>query len=134
MAGLFHVQPMPTSSRRTAVPSADAGVPVLQAPFLIQQPDDVFLIDVAVVPNARRTEAVGLHDQALRVRLAAPPVDGAANDALQRWLADELGVPRQQVSLLRGASGRRKRLRVQAARMQVGAWLAALRSAGLLDA
>lgn len=125
---------MPSSSRRPAVPAAVAGVPVLQAPFLIQQPDEVFLIDVAVVPNAKRTEAVGLHDQALRVRLAAPPVDGAANDALQRWLADELGVPRQQVSLLRGASGRRKRLRVLAAHSQMAAWLAALRAAGLLDA
>jgi uncharacterized protein len=124
---------MATSSRRTSAPTPVAVAPDLQAPFLIQQPGEVFLIDVAVVPNARRTEVVGLHDQALRVRLAALPIDGAANEALQRWLADELGVAKQQVSLLRGASGRRKRLCVHATHQQMAVWLANLRDAGLLD-
>ena len=124
---------MATSSRRSPpAPAPAAADPGLQAPFLIVQPGDVFLIDVAVVPNARRTEAVGLHDQALRVRLAALPIEGAANEALQRWLADELGLPKSQVSLLRGASGRRKRLRVQATPQQMATWLAALGAAGLL--
>lgn len=82
------------------------------------------MVDVAVVPNARRTEAVGLHDQALRIKLAAPPVDGAANEALVRWLAEELDLARTRVELLRGASGRRKQLRASAADpAAVRAWL-----------
>jgi uncharacterized protein YggU (UPF0235/DUF167 family) len=47
-------------------------------------------------------------DGALRARVAAPPVDGAANDALVRLIADELALPRARVRLIAGASGRRK--------------------------
>lgn len=82
-------------------------------------------LDVVVTPNARRTGADGLHDGALRVRLAAPPVDGKANAALLAWLADELGCARRAVQLLRGDSGRRKRLRIDLPEAQVAAWLAA---------
>jgi hypothetical protein len=53
------------------------------------------VLDVVVSPNARRTRADGLHDGALRVRLAAPPVEGKANAMLIDWLADELGLPRR---------------------------------------
>lgn len=63
---------------------------------------------VSVVPNARRSGADGLHDGALRVRLAAPPVDGKANEALVAWVAESLGLPRRSVSLVRGQSARRK--------------------------
>lgn len=59
-------------------------------------------------PRASRTELAGLHGGALRVRLAAPPVDGAANDALLRYLAEALDVPRATIALLSGHSGRRK--------------------------
>jgi uncharacterized protein (TIGR00251 family) len=51
---------------------------------------------------------VGLHDDRLRIRLAAPPVDGAANDALIRLLAKRLGVPRHDLEIVAGAAGRRK--------------------------
>jgi uncharacterized protein (TIGR00251 family) len=91
--------------------------------FLVWQSDGA-TVDLAVIPNAKRTELAGLHDGALRVRLSAPPVDGAANEALQRWLADEVGVPKSRVQLLRGASGRRKRVQLQAERPQLQAWLA----------
>lgn len=94
----------------------------MSVPFLIWRPDGCW-IDLAVVPNAKRTEVIGLHDQALRVRLAAPPVDGAANDALQRWLADEFNVPRHRVTLLRGQTSRRKRVGVLVEHKQVRAWL-----------
>lgn len=72
------------------------------------------LVDIHVMPNAARTEIQGLHDGALKVRLHAPPVDGKANDALQAWLAETLGVPKSAVVLLRGASSRRKQLKVEA--------------------
>lgn len=104
----------------TASPALPAGA---AAPTFLTWQADGALIDFAVVPNARRTELAGLHDQALRLRLAAPPVDGAANEALQRWLADEVGVAKSLVQLHRGASSRRKRLRVIAPRRQLDAWL-----------
>ena len=54
----------------------------------------------------------GWHGDAVKIRLAAPPVDGAANDALTAFLADRLAVPRSAVSLLGGATSRRKRVRI----------------------
>jgi uncharacterized protein (TIGR00251 family) len=81
---------------------------------------------VAVIPNARHTEAVGLHDGALRVRLAAPALEGRANEALVAWLAEELRLTRRQVLLKHGATSRRKRLLLQCPLLQVEAWLARL--------
>lgn len=63
---------------------------------------------VYVQPRASRTECTGIHDGAIRIRLAAPPVDGAANEALVRFLAERIGVPRSAVHVVRGQSGRRK--------------------------
>lgn len=81
------------------------------------------LLDVAVVPSAKRTAADGLFDGALRVRLAAPPVDGKANQALVEWLADELGLARREVELIRGLASRRKMLRLAVDQAAVAAWL-----------
>ena len=81
------------------------------------------LLHVVVTPNAPRTAADGLHDGCLRVRLAAPPVDGKANDALQAWLAAQLGLPRRAVQLLRGDTARRKQWQVDATPAAVAAWL-----------
>jgi uncharacterized protein len=67
---------------------------------------------VRVQPRASRTELAGRHGDALKVRISAPPVDGAANDALVRFLADRLGVPRSSVRLEAGATGRTKILAV----------------------
>ena len=85
---------------------------------------DGVMLDLSVVPGARRTELVGLHDGALRLRLAAPPVDGKANDALSAWLAAELGLARREVELLRGVSSRRKQVLLHTGLAQVSAWLA----------
>lgn len=65
-------------------------------------------IVVHVVPRAKTTEVAGRHGDAVRIRLAAPPVDGAANEELVRFLAQRLDVPRRAVTIVRGASGRRK--------------------------
>lgn len=61
-----------------------------------------------VQPGASRSEVVGHHGDAIKVRLAAPPIDGRANDALCRYLAKCLGVKRQDVRLVRGAASRAK--------------------------
>jgi uncharacterized protein (TIGR00251 family) len=82
------------------------------------------VLDISVSPNARRTAADGLHDGALRVRLAAPPVDGKANAQLLGWLADELGCPKRAVTLLRGDTSRRKQVRLDLPEAVVAAWLA----------
>jgi len=69
-------------------------------------------IRVHIQPRASRTEVLGLHGNALKIRLAAAPVDGAANDALIRLLASLLDVPRSAVTVTSGRSGRRKTVTV----------------------
>jgi uncharacterized protein (TIGR00251 family) len=69
-------------------------------------------IVVHVVPRARATEVVGRYGDAIRIRLAAPPVDGAANEELVRFLAERLDVPRGAVAIVRGAVARRKTVAV----------------------
>lgn len=69
-------------------------------------------VEVRVVPNAPRSEVVGWHAGALKVKLHAPPVDGKANQALGDFLAGELGLPRRAVTLLRGDTSRQKVLRL----------------------
>jgi uncharacterized protein (TIGR00251 family) len=66
-----------------------------------------------VVPRARATEVVGMHGDAVKIRLAAPPVDGAANAELIRFVAHRLGVPAARVTIVAGAAGRRKMLAVE---------------------
>ena len=63
---------------------------------------------VRVVPRASRSEIVGEHDGALRVRIAAPPVDGAANEALVRLLARKLGVSRGAIEITGGQTAKLK--------------------------
>jgi len=67
---------------------------------------------VHVVARARTTDVAGRHGDALKIRLAAPPVDGAANDELVRFLAERLAVPRSAVTIATGHTGRRKTVRV----------------------
>jgi uncharacterized protein (TIGR00251 family) len=65
-------------------------------------------IAIRVQPRASRDEIAGLHGAELRVRITAPPVDGAANDALIRFLARTLGVSRPDVTVLAGHGSRSK--------------------------
>jgi uncharacterized protein (TIGR00251 family) len=82
---------------------------------LIRQTSAGVELDVRVIPRAKRTEAAGLRNGALLVRLAAPPVDGAANTALVAFLASTLGVPSRAVQLLSGERGRQKRILIAGA-------------------
>ncbi|MEZ5123987.1 MAG: DUF167 domain-containing protein [Solirubrobacterales bacterium] len=74
---------------------------------------DHALLRVRVQPRAKRSEVAGQRDGAVVIRVAAPPVDGKANAALCRFVADVVGVPRRAVSVARGESGRDKLLRVE---------------------
>ncbi len=69
-------------------------------------------ITLHIVPRAKATSVAGLHGDAVRIRVAAPPADGAANTELVRFLAERLGVPRGKVRIVAGALGRRKVIEV----------------------
>lgn len=96
---------------------------VSKLPFLRTEKNGGVIVDVHVMPNAPQTQIQGLHDNALRVRLKAPPVDGKANLALQAWLAKTLGIPRSAVELVRGDTARRKQLRVAADHVAAADWV-----------
>ena len=72
----------------------------------------VVRVAVHVQPRASRSEIIGVHGAALKVRLQAPPVDGAANEALVRLLADSLGVSYRSVRVVAGATSRAKTVEV----------------------
>ena len=91
-------------------------------PCLSARGDGVLLL-LSVMPNARRTEVDGLHDGALRLRLAAPPIDGRANEALVAWLAKSLGVPKRDIEVLRGESSRRKQVAIAVSHDVAFQWL-----------
>lgn len=66
------------------------------------------LLTLHIQPGAKQTAYMGLHGDALKVRVAAPPVDGAANEALCAWLAGLFEIPHQAVTIQAGQTGRRK--------------------------
>ena len=70
-------------------------------------------IRIHIQPRASKTEIVGLYGNALKIRIAAPPVDGQANAELSRFLARQLGIPQQYVQLISGLSSRQKRIFVK---------------------
>jgi uncharacterized protein (TIGR00251 family) len=71
-----------------------------------------------VQPGASRTGMAGLHGDALKVRVAAPPADGRANRELLDFLAEALGVARIRIALIKGETGRRKTVIVQGIELQ----------------
>lgn len=71
-------------------------------------------LTVHVQPGAKTTSCAGIHGDALKIRLAAPPVDGKANQALIAWLAKTLGCPQSSIELIRGQTNRRKTLSIEA--------------------
>ena len=75
------------------------------------------LIDVRVIPNAAKSGLAGERQGAWLVRLAAPPVDGKANEALTTFLAEVLDVPRRAVTIVRGGAARRKQVRIDGLRV-----------------
>lgn len=76
-------------------------------PLLTERGGDT-LLAVRLQPRAARTELAGLHADALKIRVAAPPVEGAANAALCAFLASRLGIPSSRVTVQRGTTARTK--------------------------
>jgi uncharacterized protein (TIGR00251 family) len=77
---------------------------------MIQESPKGVTLTVYVQPKAARTEYVGMHGGALRFRVTAPPVEGAANEALCVYLAERFGLPKSAVAVLAGQGSRRKRV------------------------
>ena len=90
---------------------------------------DSIVFKVQVVPRASRSEIVGEHNGALRVRVAAAPVDGAANEELVKVLARALRVPRSAVAITAGHSAKLKTVRVAGLESSVFTNLSAARPA-----
>ena len=84
-------------------------------PTLRDGPQGVIII-AHVQPNAAQTEYAGVHGDALKFRVAAPPVEGAANEALCAFLADRFGIPRSAVTIQAGHGARRKRVMLKGVR------------------
>ena len=81
----------------------------------LRQGDRQTTLTLHIQPGAKKTEVAGEHGDALKIRLAAPPVDGKANAALIAFVADRLGVAKSAVSLKSGQTSRRKVLEVTGA-------------------
>jgi len=82
----------------------------------VREQDGAVVFEVRVAPRASRSRVIGVQDGALKVALTAPPVDGAANEALRKLLAKTLGVPKSDVEIVRGDRARIKLLRVDGIR------------------
>ena len=74
---------------------------------------DGVILRLHIQPGARKTEIAGLHGEALKIRLAAAPVDGKANACLIEYLARQLGVAKSAVELISGDTSRAKRVRIR---------------------
>ena len=75
---------------------------------MIESADGGVLLLLLIQPKASKSEIVGPHNGALKIRIQAPPIEGRANEELVAFLAGFFGVPKRSVSVLKGETGRRK--------------------------
>jgi uncharacterized protein len=81
-------------------------------PEWYRQSGDCITLILHVQPGAKKTAIAGLHGDALKIRLAAPAIEGKANEALLKFIAGYFKVPTRNVELLQGAQSRQKRVNV----------------------
>jgi uncharacterized protein (TIGR00251 family) len=74
---------------------------------------------VQIQPNAKKTEVIGVLDDALKLKLQAQPIEGKANEALVRYLAETLSVPRSAVTITHGQTNKRKLIEVKSSSLTV---------------
>jgi len=84
---------------------------------------DCITLILHVQPGAKQTTVAGLHGDALKIRLAAPPVEGRANEALLCFIADFFKVPLRDVALKQGELSRHKRVEVRGSQIKPGSLL-----------
>jgi uncharacterized protein (TIGR00251 family) len=71
------------------------------------------VLELHVQPGAKRTEVVGMHGDRIKIRLAAPALEGRANEALIDFLADQFDVPKRSVTIESGVASRQKRVAIE---------------------
>jgi uncharacterized protein len=76
---------------------------------IIKKPDGV-IVKIYVQPKSSKNEIIGLHDDAIKIRLTAPPVDNAANEMCVKFLAKHFGVPKSSINIISGHTGRHKQI------------------------
>lgn len=84
--------------------------------FFVREDKKGCTFRVHVVPKSHDDAIAGMYGDALRVRLRAPPVEGRANEALRSFLAEELGIPVENLEILSGRASRRKLVRASGVR------------------
>jgi len=92
-------------------------------PVWLKRSGDHVTLTLHIQPGAKKTEIAGEHGDALKIRLAAPPVDGKANAALLEFIADRLEVTKSAVTLKSGQTSRRKVVEVGGVSEEVAAKL-----------
>jgi len=85
-------------------------------------------LSVHILPNDKKSEVVGVLDDALKIRLQAQPIEGKANEALIRYLAGLLDIPRNTITITHGQTARRKTLKLDAPGLTLDALTRALLS------
>ena len=80
---------------------------------MIVEKDGNCIIRCRIQPSASKTKIVGIHDNALKITLTAPPVDGKANKLLKQFMAKKLHLPKSKVSVIKGESSRSKTILCQ---------------------
>ena len=83
--------------------------------FQVSESPNGIRFNVHVQPRSSRTEIAGLHGEALKIRLAAPPVEGEANAELVKFLAKQLGRPKSAVQIVKGEGSRQKVVQIAGA-------------------
>lgn len=76
-------------------------------------------LSVQITPNAKKSEVIGVHEDALKIRLQAQPIEGKANEALVRFLSDVLGVPKSAITITHGHTNKRKIIEIVSQRLSV---------------
>jgi uncharacterized protein (TIGR00251 family) len=79
----------------------------------ITEKDGSVSFNVCVVPRSSKSEVVGEHYRSLKVKITAPPVDGAANAELVKVLAKHFGVPRANIHIVSGPTSKNKRIKIE---------------------
>jgi hypothetical protein len=81
-------------------------------PTAFKRDGDATVVAMHIQPGAKRSAVCGMFGNAVKVAVQAPPVDGKANSALREFLAEQLKIPTGKVTIVSGASGRDKRIRI----------------------
>ena len=88
------------------------------SPWSIQETEDAVLFKIKVQPRSSKNQICGLQSDALKIKLTAPPVDGAANAAILRFLAEQLSIPQSALKIISGQTSQHKLIRAEGLKLE----------------